>query len=1091
MFRSLDSRPIAEMQDEQSFSWERDKLLKKCVDDRSYLPAWIFYEGPPTANGMPGLHHVMARALKDSVNRYWSMKGYCVPRKGGWDTHGLPVEIEVENNLGFYTKNDIEEYGIAEFNQKCRESVFKYESMWREMSRRMGFLADMDQPYITLDNNYIETGWWILKKFFDAGLFYEDRKILPYCPRCGTGLSSHEVSQGYKDIKTITVTTMFRRSEPAGEDEYFLAWTTTPWTLPSNVALTVGPDIVYIKARLKTSQGDDQPGYEDVLSGRVVWCAKALADKVLGAGKYEILEEVKGRELEGIHYDQLMPFIDVFSAPGTKPGTKAFYITTADYATDEEGTGFVHSAPSFGEDDYNTGKRYGLPAPNPVDENGKFTETPWKGRVVTDDDLALDIVKWLAAEDKLFSREKMEHNYPFCWRCDTPLIYYSKPGWYIEMTKLKDDLVENTKAVNWYPDFIGEKRFGNWVANVNDWAISRTRYWGTPIPVWRCEGCGELICVGSREELLEKAMEDITPDIELHRPYVDDVHIKCEKCSSQMNRIPEVLDCWFDSGAMPYAQQHYPFEHEEEFYTHLFPADFICEGIDQTRGWFYSMMAISTFLEKGRIRKEGERSYSDAGRASYRNCLVNELILDKNGVKMSKSKGNAVDPFNLFDKYGADATRWYLFYVSPAWATTKFNEEELAEITGKFFGTLRNVYQFFALYANIDGAKPKRVDSAAGRSESDRWLLSRLSHLVSEVRREMDDYDHTRAVRKIQNFVIEDLSNWYIRRNRRRFWAPGGEADGESAADKQSVYDTTYEALLTVAGLMAPFAPFLSDELYLNLTGAESFDTDSSVHLSDYPSAREEDKAPGLEEKMELVRSIVSLGRGVREKERLKVRQPLRSVLLDSSHEELIGGMTDLIKDELNVKEVLFLPDVAEYMNYEIKPDFKAAGPVFGKDVKAFAAALAAMSPGETAALAAAVSEGPEPAVISVNGSEAEVTADLLDIRVHAKEGFAVAMEGGLFVIVDTVLTYDLIREGLAREFVSKVQQIRKQKGLEMLDRINVVYGGDNEVENAAREWHEYIAGEILAGEIRLLDDPDGETYDLNGHKTIIGVEKV
>jgi len=1077
MFRELDNRPISEVQQAQAESWERDGLLKKCVDERKDRPAFLFYEGPPTANGKPGIHHVMSRTLKDSVNRYWTMKGYRVPRKAGWDTHGLPVEIEVEKALGFSTKHDIENYGIAAFNEKCRESVFKYESIWREMSQRMGFLADMDDPYITLANDYIETGWWIIKRFFEEGLLYEGHKILPYCPRCGTGLASHEVSLGYQEVKTNTAIVMFRRADkPEGEDEYFLAWTTTPWTLASNVALTVGPEIVYVKARMKAEDSE----------GKIYWCAKGLADKVLGAGKYEIIEEVKGSALEGVFYEQLMPFVDVYAAPGVKAGTKAFYITTADYATDEDGTGIVHTAPAFGEDDYNTGRRYGLPAPNPVDEEGKYTTTPWKGRLVVEEGLDIEIIKWLAAEGKLFSREKVDHNYPFCWRCGTMLIYYGKPSWYIEMTKLKDELVKNNNAVNWYPDFVGEKRFGNWVENVNDWAISRSRYWGTPIPVWRCESCGELSCVGSREELKDRAVEEIGLDIELHRPYVDDVHLKCEKCGARMSRIPEVMDCWFDSGSMPYAQQHYPFEHEEEFYRELFPADFICEGIDQTRGWFYSLMAISTFIESGRVTAPGERAHSDEGRACYRNVLVNDLILDKNGEKMSKSKGNVVDPFPLFDQFGADATRWYLLYTSPAWSPTKFNEADLAEVAGKFFGTLRNVYQFFALYANIDGVTPCRVETASGRPEADRWLLSRLSHLITEVRREMDAYEHMRAVRKIQNFVVEDLSNWYIRRSRRRFWAPEGEGGAEAAADKQSVYDTTYDALLAVAGLMAPLAPFLSDELYLCLTGADAGDTAASVHLSDFPEARETDKDAALEERMELVRQIVSLGRSVREKERLKVRQPLLRVLVDSAHEPLIGGMTDLVMEELNIKEVVFLKDTSGYMDYEIKPDFKAAGPVFGKEVKTFAAALANMTKEETAGLAKA-----EAAVISVGGRDVDITPDLLDIRVSAKEGYAVAMEGGLFVIVDTALTDDLVREGLAREFVSKVQQLRKQKGLEMMDRIEIGFDSDEEVGEAVLAWKEYIEAETLADRVSPVSGGSGEDYDLNGHKAKVGLRKV
>ncbi|GHU64634.1 isoleucine--tRNA ligase [Clostridia bacterium] len=1113
VYKNLDNKPIAEVQNAQADAWEEGELLKKCVEDRADRPSFLFYEGPPTANGHPGIHHVMARTLKDSVNRYWTMKGFRVPRKAGWDTHGLPVEIEVEKQLGFFTKNDIEDYGIAAFNEKCRESVFKYEGLWREMSRRMGFLADMDHPYITLANDYIETGWWILKRFFDEGLIYEGHKILPYCPRCGTGLASHEVSQGYELVKTNTVTVMFHRKPETGqEDEWFLAWTTTPWTLASNVALTAGPEIDYVRARLL---GNNKAGA--ALVGRVVYVAKALADKVLGEGGYEILSVVKGKELEHIEYEQLMPFVDVYAS--AKPGTQAFYVTVADYATDEDGTGIVHTAPAFGEDDYNTGRRYGLPVPNPVDEEGKYTVTPWKGRPVMEDGLDVEIIKWLAEEGKLFSKEKVEHNYPFCWRCHTPLIYYSKPSWYIEMTKLKEELVRNNNAVNWYPDFVGEKRFGNWIENVNDWAISRTRYWGTPIPIWRCPDCGALECIGSRTELAARALEEgVTEDIELHRPYVDDVHIRCSKCGETMTRIPEVMDCWFDSGSMPYAQQHYPFENKENFYSDLFPADFICEGIDQTRGWFYSLMAISTFIEKDRVRKPGDRSFSDAGRACYRNVLVNDLILDKEGKKMSKSLGNTVDPFALFDKFGADATRWYLLQVSPVWSPTKFDEEGLAEIAGKFFGTLRNVYQFFCLYANQDGIVVEKQTNGTyaigGRalpaelSEADRWLNSRLANLIAGVRADLDAYDHMHAVRKIQYFVIEDLSNWYLRRSRRRFWG------SETTEDKIAVYLTTHRALLTVALLMAPVAPFLSEEIYLNLMGAANQSgAYDSVHLADFPVADETTKDADLEVRMDLVRGLVSLGRGVREKERLKVRQPLRAVYVDGALEGSIGLMTDLIKDELNVKEVVFLKDTASYMDYQIKPNFKAAGPVFGKNMKDFAAALVSMPPAETAGLAAAFAgarggdgtaeedagggEGVGSTVlVNVGGRDVPVTAELVDIKVSAKKGFAVAMENGNFIIADTSLDEELVREGLAREFVSKIQQMRKAAGLEMMDRIEIVYSGDAEVSAAVSSevYGTYIARETLAD--RVAEDADAaakaeDEFDLNGHKTKIAIRKV
>ena len=645
MFKNLSEKPIAEVQMAQADLWESENLLEKCVLTRADNPKFLFYEGPPTANGKPGIHHVIARTLKDSVCRYKTMQGFKVNRKAGWDTHGLPVEIEVEKQLGMSGKKDIEKFGMSEFNKKCKESVFTYEKMWREMTKRMGYLINMDDPYITLDNDYIETGWWILKEFFKAGLIYEGHKILPYCPRCGTGLASHEVAQGYKEVKVNTLTCRFKKK--GEENTYFLAWTTTAWTLASNVALTVGEKIDYIKAEQ---------------NGEYFYLAKDLAEKILSPnGSYKIIEEMKGKDLEWMEYEQLMPFVSV--------DKKAFYVTLGDYVTVEDGTGIVHTAPAFGEDDYRTGRKYNLPVPNPVDEEGKYTETPWAGRSVFDDDLSIDIIKYLAAENKLYAKEKLEHNYPHCWRCSTPLIYYSKPSWYIEMTKLREQLVENNNNTNWYPEFIGEGRFGNWLADVKDWAISRSRYWGTPINIWRCS-CGHLESIGSRAELVEKAIEDIDESIELHRPYVDDVHLTCPECGGTMERIPEVMDCWFDSGAMPFAQHHYPFENKEIFDEELFPADFVCEGIDQTRGWFYSLMAISTFIK---------------GCSPYKNVLVNDLVLDKDGKKMSKSKANTVDPFKLFDQYGADATRWYLLSVSPVWFPTKFDEEGLIDVQGKFF----------------------------------------------------------------------------------------------------------------------------------------------------------------------------------------------------------------------------------------------------------------------------------------------------------------------------------------------------------------------------------------------------------------------
>ncbi|MDR1496127.1 MAG: isoleucine--tRNA ligase, partial [Clostridiales Family XIII bacterium] len=1036
MFEHLSEKNIADLQNEQAQDWEDGRLLEKCVDGRVDAPTFVFYEGPPTANGRPGIHHVMSRTLKDSVNRHKTMRGYRVPRKAGWDTHGLPVEIEVEKELGLFTKKDIEDYGIDRFNEKCRESVWKYEGQWREMSRRMGFLCDMDDPYITLAGDYIETEWHIIKSIFDRGLIYEGHKVLPYCPRCGTGLAAHEVSQGYKMVKTNTVTVLFKRKY---SDEYFLAWTTTPWTLASNVSLTVGAGIEYARARVKTAAEIEKAGGKpgDIAAlhgGKIVYVAMALADKVIGAGAYDVTETVTGAELEEIEYEQLMPFVDV-SRGASKDRRQAFYFTVNDYVTTEDGTGIVHTAPAFGEDDALTGRKYGLPAPNPVDENGKYTATPWKGRFVMEDGLDVDIIKWLAAEGKLFSKEKVEHNYPFCWRCDTPLIYYSKPGWYIEMTKLRDELIVNNAGVAWHPDFIGEKRFANWIENVKDWAISRSRYWGMPIPIWRCPDCGGLRCVGSRKELQEVATERIpngadgVPDIELHRPYVDGIHIQCAECGAEMSRIPDVIDCWFDSGSMPFAQQHWPFEHEEEFDDALFPADFICEGIDQTRGWFYSLMAIATLVK---------------GRAPYRNVLVNDLILDRDGIKMSKTKGNTVDPFEQFDKFGADATRWYLLHTSPAWSPTRYDEEGVKEIAGKFFGTLRNTYYFFVLYANQDGVDPRDYESdPAGRPELDRWILSRYNRLIGAAIADMDAYDHMKAVRGIQDFVIEDLSNWYIRRARRRFWAEGMDDD------KKAVYATAYEILKGVAQLAAPMAPFITDEIYTKLTGEES------VHLSFYPVADESLIDDALEEKMGLVKTVVGLGRGIREKERIKVRQPLPSVLVDGRYRELIGDMEDLIKEELNIKTVRYENDLGEYMDYSVKPDFKAAGPKLGARMKDFAASVAradaaallgalgknesavwSLSKASVVAGDTGLTDGADAGIVPGAADEIVIEKDYIIAQINAKENFSVAMEDGVFTILDTALTPELVREGLMREFVSKVQQLRKQAGLEMMDNI-------------------------------------------------------
>lgn len=1030
-FKDLSNESVRVREKQISDYWKQIDLLHKSVTTRANNKPYIFYEGPPTANGKPGIHHVMARTLKDLTCRYKTMKGYQVKRKAGWDTHGLPVEIEVEKKLNLNNKQDIEKYGIEEFNKQCRESVFTYEKLWREMTERMAYLIDLDNPYITLDNDYIESVWWILDKFFKEGLIYEGHKILPYCSRCGTGLASHEVAQGYEEIKTETVVAKFKLKD---KDEYFLAWTTTPWTLPSNVSLTVNPEVDYVKVK----QNDE-----------IYYLAKDLANKVLGED-YEILEEMKGKDLEYIEYEQLIPFVKVDG--------KAFFVTVADYVTTEDGTGIVHTAPAFGEDDYNTGLRYNLPVVQPVSEEGKFTETIWKGKFVMDADP--EIIQWLKQEGKMYKKERIAHNYPHCWRCKTPLLYYAKPSWYIEVTKLKEQLIKNNNEVNWFPAFVGEKRFGNWLENLNDWAISRSRYWGTPLPIWRCNDCGHVDSVGSRKELIERAIEDIDKDIELHRPYVDEVHLKCDKCGGTMAREKDVIDVWFDSGAMPFAQHHYPFEHKDDFDT-LFPADFICEGIDQTRGWFYSLLAISTFV---------------TGKSPYKNVLVNDLILDKDGKKMSKSRGNTVDPFDLFDKFGADVLRWYLIYVSPPWTPTRFDVEGLREVESKFFRSIRNVYNFFSLYANTDGIDPREFFiEYKDRPEIDRWILSKYNSLVKSVNENMDIFELTKVVRDIQEFVIEDLSNWYIRRNRRRFWST------ELDDDKKAVYNTTYEILVGICKLVAPFVPFISEEIFQNLTDEES------VHLAYYPEANLSLIDKELEEKMDLVRNLVTLGRASREAVKIKVRQPLKEVVIDGKYEEQIGDLVPLIKEELNVKELVFEKDLSQFMNFSLKPNYKVAGPILGSKIKSFAKALNELNAHE----AVEKLESGQKLILNLDGEDIEIVKDYVLITITAKEGFDVAMENNLFVILDTTLTQELINEGYAREFISKVQQMRKNNGYEVLDNINIYYDGSDEIKAAIEEYEEYIKSETLARSIVRVNDDSLEKLDLNGQMTGIRLERI
>ena len=1031
-YKELQQGPVAQCEHQIAEHWKTLNLLEKSISTREGKPSFVFFEGPPTANGRPGIHHVLARALKDAVCRFKTMEGYQVKRKAGWDTHGLPVEIEVEKRIGLADKQAIEAYGIGNFNKACRESVFEYEGLWRDMTEKMAYLVDLDNPYITLDNDYIESVWWILDKFFKEDYIYEGHKILPYCPRCGTGLASHEVAQGYMEKKTTTVVAKFKAVD---EDASFLVWTTTPWTLAANVALTVNPKETYLKVKFE---------------GENYYIEKNLASKVI-EGEYEVLDSMLGSALEHKRYHQIMPFV--------KADKDCFYVTLGDYVTTEDGTGIVHTAPAFGEDDYQLGVKYGLPVLQPVNEEGKYTATPWEGMFVMDADI--EILKWLAHEGKLFKKQRIEHNYPHCWRCKTPLLYYAKPSWYIEMTRLKDQLIANNNTVNWFPSYVGEKRFGNWLENLNDWAISRSRYWGTPLNIWRCDdkACGHITSVGSRADLQARAIETVDFSIDLHRPAVDDVHLKCDKCSGRMTRVPDVIDCWFDSGAMPFAQHHYPFENKENFDS-LYPADFICEGIDQTRGWFYSLIAISTFV---------------MGKSPYKNVLVNDLVVDKHGKKMSKSKGNTVDAFQLLDQYGADANRWYMYYVSPAWQPTKFDEDGLREISSKFLGTLKNSYTFFTLYANAD-----QLDVASfhvpteNRPELDRWMLSKLNRLVQEVNDDFAVYDLTRATRKIQEFVVEDLSNWYIRRSRRRFWAT------ELTEDKKAVYKTTYEVLETVARLIAPMTPFISEEIYQNLTGG------LSVHLADYPKADSALIDLNTEARMDLVRDLVGLGRAAREAVKIKVRQPISKVLVDGSHQELIGDLVSLIEEELNVKQVVFEAHLDQFMNFSLKPNFKTAGPLLGKRMGAFSKALSAL---DAAEWAQKFNQGASLS-LELEGETFEMTGEHVQVGISSKEGFTVEMANNLFVILDTTLTKDLISEGYAREFVSRIQQLRKSSGFEVMDEIHIAYNGTPVFEAAINAYKEYIQQETLAKTLKVVEQGEFESYELNGEMTQIIVTK-
>lgn len=1021
-FKELKKGDVHNIELEIAKEWENEDILKKCIDNRKDSENFVFYDGPATANGMPGLHHMMAKFLKDTFCKYKTMQGYRVLRKVGWDTHGLPVELQVEKELGFNSKKDIEEYGIEEFNKKCKESVWKNEKAFSDLTKEMGQFIDLEHPYVTYDNNYIETEWWILKKFFDEGLFYEGHKILPFCTRCGTGLASHEVAQGYKEVTANTVIVPMKKKD---EDVYFLVWTTTPWTLISNVALCVNPKELYILAESR---------------GTKFIVAKALANKVLG-DDYTVLEEYSGKNLEYMEYEQLIPSLKV--------DKKAFFVTVADYVTMDAGTGIVHIAPAFGQDDYNVGKRYDLPVLNPVGEDGCYTEGLWKGRNVFDVDI--DVIKYLKENDKLFKKEKIKHDYPHCWRCGTPLLYYAKPSYYLEVTKLKDQVVKNNNGVNWYPSFVGEKRFGNWLLNMNDWAISRNRYWGTPLPLWRCS-CGHMEMIGSRKELVEKSIEEIDESIDLHRPYVDNVHITCPDCGKEMSRVKEVIDCWFDSGSMPFAQYHYPFENKELF-EEQFPANFICEGIDQTRGWFYTLLLISTFV---------------TGKAPYKNVLVNDLLLDKFGKKMSKSKGNIVEPFTTMKKYGADTIRFYLPYVSPVWSPIKFDDDGLKEVYSKYLSTFKNAYSFFEMYANADKIDPREYNiPVAKRDLTDRWLLSKLNHMVKDVTEGYEKYDLNIVVHKIVDFINDDFSNWYIRSNRRRFWA------SELTEDKKAVYLTTYETLLTLAKITAPVTPYISEEIYQNLTGK------TSVHLEDFPKVDEELLSKDLEQRMELVRDICSLGRNAREDAAIKVRQPLNFMILPLVDEAVIEDFESIIKEELNIKEIVYKDDMTEYMDYIVKPNFKVVGKVFGPKMKDFQEAVSKLNINDVNKIKAGYFK------MNFLGEEIDVTEDMILTTLKNKKGYCAASNGKTSIVLDTSLTEDLILEGLAREVVRKVQSLRKEADFVITDHINLYYHGDEMFDKMLASYDEYIKNETLADS--LVEDQNIEK-DMELNDIVVGL---
>ena len=1038
--------------------WEDEQIFKKSIDSRKQGPTYTFYDGPPTANGKPHIGHVLTRVIKDMIPRYRAMKGYMVPRKAGWDTHGLPVELEVEKMLGLDGKEQIEQYGLEPFIEHCKESVWKYKGMWEKFSNTVGFWADMEHPYVTYHNSFIESEWWALKEIWNKGLLYKGFKIVPYCPRCGTPLSSHEVAQGYKDVKERSAIAKF---PVKGEDAYILAWTTTPWTLPSNVALCVNPDETYVKVKMK----------ED---GTVYYMAQALCDTVLGEGTYDVLETFVGKDLE---YKEYEPLFDYAVATCEKQHKKAFYIVCDNYVTLTDGTGVVHIAPAFGEDDSKVGKKYDLPFVQLVDGKGEMTkETPWAGMFCKKADP--EVLKALRESGLLFSAPVFEHSYPHCWRCDTPLIYYARESWFIKMTAVKDDLIRNNNTINWIPESIGKGRFGDWLENVQDWGVSRNRYWGTPLNIWECE-CGCQHAIGSQAELksmspnytdvvkkyAKEMDQEANGEVELHRPFIDDVTITCPKCGKQMHRVPEVIDCWFDSGSMPFAQHHYPFENKELF-EQQFPADFISEAVDQTRGWFYSLLAISTLI---------------FNKAPYKNVIVLGHVQDENGQKMSKSKGNAVDPFDALQTYGADAIRWYFYINSAPWLPNRFHGKAVIEGQRRFMGTLWNTYAFFVLYANIDNFDATKYTLEYDKLPvMDKWLLSKLNSLIKEVDDDLGNYRIPEAARALQDFV-DDMSNWYVRRSRERFWAKGMEQD------KINAYMTLYTALVTVAKVAAPMIPFMTEDIYQNLVRSLDKEAPESIHLCDFPVANEAHIDKDLEAKMEEVLKVVVLGRAARNTANIKNRQPIGRMFV-KAETALPEFYQEIIQDELNVKKVEFTDDVRAFTSYSFKPQLRTVGRKYGKYVNEIKEILAGLDGNQ------AMDTLNETDLLSFetqDGTKVELAKEGLLIDMAQVPGFVSEGDNFVTVVLDTNLTPELIEEGFVREIISKIQTMRKEAGFEVMNHINVFQDGNDKLAEILKNHTEEIKKEVLADNI-LIGTMGGYTkeWDINGEKGMFGVEK-